>query len=82
MTDNLDPQKDDEVAIFFKDENAAPYRMFGKFLGENELNVYIEGTVGEYSGGSYVIPKIEIKMMEITKRVPKEKRAYDEHWSK
>lgn len=53
-----------DVVIYFNDENAAPYRMFGKYLHTNDEAVVIEGTVGDYIGKNYEIPRSNIKMIE------------------
>jgi hypothetical protein len=64
--------RDDEVAIYFKDENSAPYMMHGKYISQNEEHVLIEGTVGEYIGKDYFIKHENIKMIERIKRAKPE----------
>jgi hypothetical protein len=54
----------DSVVIYFMREDSAPYRLHGTFLSQDDEYVVIEGTVGEYIGRRYWIPKNQIKMIE------------------
>lgn len=56
--------QNDEVVVYFKNEDDSPYRLFGKFLRENDEYVAIESTVGDGIGNELIIPKAQIKMIE------------------
>lgn len=60
--------RNDEIGIFFKDENSAPYRMFGKYQNEDDENIRIIGTVGDQIGREFFVPKREIKLIEVVQR--------------
>lgn len=66
-------RRNDQVCIYFKTEEAAPYKLHGKYLGEDDEQVRIEGTVGDMIGHDLFIPKSEIKLIE---RIAQ--REYDE----
>jgi hypothetical protein len=58
----------ENVSVYFTDENAAPYRMFGKYVSMDDEWVEIIGTAGDYTGKRYFIPRSQIKMIEVVER--------------
>lgn len=72
--------QNDEIVIYFKTPTDPPYRMIGKFKAEDDEYFYIIGTVGEYIDKDYIIPKADVKMIEVIQRIPEMRRKYDEAW--
>ena len=69
-----------EVSVYFNDDRSAPYRMFGKFVQMDDEWLVIKGTVGDYIGKEYQIPRSQIKMLEVIGR-GRTKFEDPEHWS-